>query len=331
MSKKKHIIIIHGRSTKPQPHVKERLVMSALTRGLQRINNDAAKMIENQDVNVSVVYYGDVLNRIMLEHNPELKKEMICVQNKWYVPAENYEKQLEQLCNRSLYKHSEDDYYRLIKHQEVIKFGDDLATIISPVLSLFGISKNIIQKVLPDLGSYINSREVGSEIRERLQPILKKALSDGDDIALVSHSMGCIVAYDVLWKFSRMSEYKEVWDKKVSLWMTLGNPLGDPAVKESLYDSNEPKDGMYPKNIIQWMNISAKDDFVAHDGDVRDDFSHMLSRNYIQRIIDLPEICTFWEDRKGQCNPHKLYGYLNHPVVARRLIDWMYDQSKLEF
>ncbi len=325
MNKKKHIIIIHGRSTKPQRHVKERLVMTALKRGLQRINNDAFKMIENRDVKVSVIYYGDVLNRIMLEQKPELKKEMIYVQNNWYVPDETYDKQLEQLCDRPIDKHTKDDYDRLIEDHEIIKFGDDVATILSPFTFFFGISKNVIQKILPDLGSYINSRVVASEIRERLQPILKKALLEGDDIVLVSHSMGCIVSYDVLWKFSRMSEYKDLWNKKISLWMTLGNPLGEPAVKESLYDSNEPNDGMYPKNIIHWLNISAKDDFVAHDGDVHDDFSQMLSRNLIQSIEDAPKICTFWEDHIGQCNPHKLYGYLNHPKVAERLIEWMYN------
>lgn len=99
---------------------------------------------------------------------------------------------------------------------------------------------------------------------------------EDEDVALVSHSMGCMVSYDVLWKFSRMSEYKELWDKKIKLWMTLGNPLGEPAVLRNLYDSNEPQDGKYPKNIIHWININAKDDYVAHDGDVSDDFYFML-------------------------------------------------------
>lgn len=323
MTRKKHIIIIHGRSTKPQQSIKQTLVNNALINGIQRINKKMAKAIEIGDVKVTVVYYGDILNQILVENRPELKKELVWIPDNWYVPDNTYNKPLQKLIKRPLEKHTKEDYDRLIEKQEIIKFGDDLATIASPFLSLIGITQKVINKLLLDLGSYLTSRVVGSQIRERLQPILRESLLVNDDIALISHSMGCMVSYDVLWKFSRMSEYKDLWEKKISLWMTLGNPLGEPAVKKSLYDSNEPNDGMYPTNIMDWINIRAVDDFVAHDGDIKDDFHQMLERNLIRSITDEPEIYTFWVDEKGKCNPHKLYGYLNHPVVSEKILNWL--------
>jgi hypothetical protein len=81
-----------------------------------------------------------------------------------------------------------------------------------------------IMNATADMGAYLMRRSVGSAIRARLQDPLRKALKRGDDICLVSHSMGCMVAYDVLWKFSRMSEYADLraGGVKVTRWVTLG-------------------------------------------------------------------------------------------------------------
>lgn len=74
------------------------------------------------------------------------------------------------------------------------------------------------------------------------------------------------------------------------------------------------------------MNIAAHDDYVAHDGSIKDDFKEMW-RGHDPRIAgddveDVPRIYTFWVGN-GACNPHKLYGYLNHPTVAARLAQWI--------
>ena len=140
-------------------------------------------------------------------------------------------------------------------------------------------------------------------------------------MAIVAHSMGCIASYDVLWKLSHMSEYRKYHDRAVSLWLTLGSPLGEPAVRESLYDASEPADGVYPRNVRRWVNIAAHDDFVAHDESVADDFREMSALGC--EIVDLPKIHTFWVGTDGM-NPHKFYGYLDHPDVARQIAAWIH-------
>ncbi|WP_019424578.1 hypothetical protein [Paenibacillus sp. OSY-SE] len=321
----KHLVIIHGRAKKPECNEMERLVRTSLIAGLRRVNENAAIAVEQNTIKMTFVYYGDINNRILIKDDSNLKKKMVEVNGNWYVRPGSYDADLQHLLERPTDRHTEKDYEEWIQDAGLIRIYDDLARVMSPIFSIFGAEDRMIAKLLPDLGSYLLSRVVGSEIRERLQLPLKKILLEDEDIALLSHSMGCMVSYDVLWKFSRMSEYKELWDKKIKLWMTLGNPLGEPAVQRNLYDSNEPQDGRYPKNIINWININAKDDYVAHDGDVNDDFHLMLSRNLVQKIEDFPRIYTFWKDSDGTYNPHNFFAYLNHPTVADQLNKWIQD------
>lgn len=322
----KHLVIIHGRDKKPEPEEMNRLVRTSLIAGLARVNEQAAQKVRQAEVKISFIYYGDINNRILIEHDPDKKDLMTQINGSWYVRPGYYDDDLERLMERPTNKHTKEEYELLTATEREIRLADDAARIFSPLLSLFGISSKAIKKLLPDLGSYLTSRVVGSEIRERLQAPLAKALLDGDEVMLLSHSMGCMIAYDVLWKLSRMSEYKSLWDKKIRVWLTLGSPLGEPSVQAGLYDSNEPDDGMYPKNIEQWTNISAKDDYIAHDSSSADDFHRMLSKKLISRIDDLPPIYTFWKDHKGRCNPHNFFAYLNHPQVAEQIVKWIADR-----
>lgn len=323
----KHLILIHGRATKPNKVEKCRLLKKSLLSGLAHVDNFAAKAIEENRVKLSFAYYGDLLNNLLVAANPGLAKNMVRENDSWFERSNSYDADLARLLERPVSKFTAADYEAFL---ETVRDGrglDDLARILSPGANFVGLTEAVIKNALPDLGAYLKSRVVASAIRERLQEPLLEALKAGDDIALVSHSMGCIVSYDVLWKFSRMSEYRSVWDRKVSLWLTLGNPLGEPAVKCELYDSNEPYDGKYPANIGTWLNISAHDDYVAHDGDVADDFNEMLQvrqqgRPLIGRIEDSDRIYNFWAGQDGS-NPHKFYGYLCHHAVAEHLATWI--------
>ena len=171
-------------------------------------------------------------------------------------------------------------------------------------------------------------RSVGSAIRERLQDPLRKALKRGDDICLVSHSMGCMVAYDLLWKFSRMSEYSDLRADGaiITRWVTLGCPLGKAGVKSNLYDANEfdftGGTDKHPKDIVgDWFNVAAVDDFISHDSTMKNDYSGMLKHDYVDSITDLGIYNCFTFE--GTSNPHKIYGYLVNPKCAATIADWI--------
>jgi hypothetical protein len=347
MAGTKHLIVIHGRASKPSEKEKKRLVLKALKHGLGRVDasGDTAKRIgassaipQNKRVKFSFVYYGDFSNTALLEKKPDLKAYLKDQDpdhdNTACEVAGSYDADLDRLFARTQFTKAA--YKKLLKEEKDTSALDDVASVVSAIGNLFGLNDELIAKATPDMGAYLLTRGMGSAVRDRLQRPLKKALADGDDICLVSHSMGCIVAYDVLWKFSNMSEYREIRDSKnkINLWLTLGNPLGEPGVKKNLYDAHEPDDGRYPRHIIKhWKNIAAKDDFVAHDAKIGNDYKGMLTyipkgSNKIEPLIDSikdePLIYTFWAGNEG-ANPHKFYGYLDHPNVAHAIKKWMDD------
>lgn len=85
-----------------------------------------------------------------------------------------------------------------------------LADIFEYPLHFFNIAKPLITMVAPDMLHYWNQdSEFGSNVRWRLTQELKKAQEEENDILLLSHSLGTLISYDVLWKFSYYGEYQK--------------------------------------------------------------------------------------------------------------------------
>ncbi|MGJ8654715.1 MAG: hypothetical protein ACSHX8_15755 [Opitutaceae bacterium] len=326
MPAKKHIIVIHGRATKPSGSKKEALVRKSLLHGLERIDPSAAKLIKDKKVKLSFVYYGDISNREMVKAGKKDSKDLPAENNAKYdfKPCEDpdsYDDDLEKLFKQTSFTKA--SYKKFLKETPDKRGLDDAARTVSAIANFFGLNDAVVAKATPDMGAYLMTRKVGSEVRERLQAKLKPALLAGDDICLIGHSMGTMVCYDVLWKYSQMSEYRKIQDdkRKVSLWLTLGCPLGEPGVYENLYDAHESEDGKYPRDIVHdWLNISAADDFVAHDNKIANDFEKM--KPFTNSIKD-KKIYNFWAGSAG-ANPHKFYGYLDNPDVAKPIVEWIH-------
>lgn len=333
---KKHLILIHGRATKPSEREKRRLVKKTLLHGLDRVAPEAAKAIRTRDVRFSLAYYGDICNGIMLASDKTTRANLSERDPAHdYGPCEakgSYNKHLKLLLDRDSFTKS--DYKRLLADHDDYRHHDDIASALSGLLNAMGWSEKVIREATPDMSAYLTQYHVGSAIRQRLQELLAPALKRGDDVCLVSHSMGCIVSYDVLWKFSRMSEYEKIRERKVNHWITLGSPLGEPGVQDNLYDAKVDNSGRYPTNIEHWTNIAAFDDFVAHDEDAADDFAAMTEPRgdapaLVKSIRD-SRMYNFWTGSKG-ANPHKLYGYLDHPHVATEIAKWIAEEPAKTF
>ena len=64
--------------------------------------------------------------------------------------------------------------------------------------------------------------------RDSLEGMARVVLEQAPErFALAGLSMGCMVAYDVLWKFSYYGEYQAIRDHRLSRLITLGSPLGN--------------------------------------------------------------------------------------------------------
>ena len=151
----------------------------------------------------------------------------------------------------------------------------------------------------------------------------------GDDICLITHSMGCMVAYDLFWKYSFRSEYVSMRkpNKPVNLWLTLGCRLGELGVQRNLLDAPALEEEKYPRNqFLDWVNVYAEDDYIAYAERMRTAFAKMLARKFCRAISD-KKIHNCWhyvDAKKGNLasNPHDLYGYLMHQDTAGFVAQW---------
>ena len=144
----------------------------------------------------------------------------------------------------------------------------------------------------------------------------------GDDVLLISHCIGCVIAYDALWALSR-GGYRDggCANGKVTTWLTIGAPLGDESVKRRLEGAGAEGSARYPNNILSWVNVAAEDDYVCHDDRLANDYAGMLEQRLISRIEDarIYNLAV----RYGRSNPHNAFGYLTHPRVSRAIAKWL--------
>lgn len=328
---KKHLIIVHGRAVKPAEKVVRQLSTKAIRSGLSRANRpDAAAALKN--VKISLGYYGDISNAILAEHSDTEKSKLTATdpdhEGKPCFPAKELHDAFE-LTEKTSKIFDKTAYNKVLRETSDRRYTDELAD----TFALFGalltgglFNRLAINVATKDMGAYLTSHSIGSAIRGRLGTTLEKALAAKEDVCLLTHSMGCMVAYDVLWKFAHQSEYEKFRRKQnpVSLWLTIGNPLGELGVRQNLLDGRYSEEDRYPiGQISDWANFYAVDDFVSHAESMAKPYSALKDT----RITDT-EIynCWIYEDvhhGTATSNPHDLYGYLMNGTVAARLADWL--------
>lgn len=330
------IILIHGRSTKPAQKEHAKLIERSLLQGLRRVDEAKAVKVADGSVPVDNVYYGDVNNKILSQKSKKVREELSATDpdsedpaNAPCLPSTGYLEAIDQLERFKYFNKRE--YKSVLKENDSKTWRDNIARLASTVSALSTatlLNEKVIKFATADLAAYLMQRTIGSRIRERLHTPLKEALINGEDVCLVAHSMGTMVSYDVLWKFSRMSEYKDVQkaENPISLFLTLGSPLGEAGVKANLYDANERNHeggtDKFPRDIIKkWHNVAAYDDFISHDPSLKDDFRAMLKHKFVEEIKD-HRIYNCWAF-EGEANPHKFYGYLANPKTATLIAEWI--------
>lgn len=147
-------------------------------------------------------------------------------------------------------------------------------------------------------------------IQARLQDMFDRYADH--EILLLSHSMGSIIAFDVLCSPSTKIS--------INTFISMGSPLGLPPIVARNFQAQkvqfpELKRPTAPESIWpHWYNISDCRDTVALDHTLRDDYGP--NRKGL-RAADL--LVTNDYQINGHANPHKSYGYLRTPEVARMI------------
>jgi hypothetical protein len=181
----------------------------------------------------------------------------------------------------------------------------------------------LISTVAKDFAKYFDRKsDYAIKVRERLRVRLCEMLDRGDQIVLITHGTGSVVAYDVLWQLSHDPDYRDDYaQKKVDLFLTLGAPLGDLHIHKRLLGAKNRLSSRFPTNLISWHNVSAEDDYTCHDNTLADDFKMMMQERVISAVHDY-RIFNL-AVRYGKSNPHSSIGYYIHPRVSKILVDWL--------
>ena len=311
----KTIILIHGRHFKPPQDVLDRNWKEALKFGIERdVGGNAVKKFEAADIRS--IYYGDLSNEFLRNRGREYDQEAD-IRNR-----ANCLDDLKKFSREDFLGDTGEEHYEHLPGKTALKeFAADL---VAGPAAFFGLSEPLITKVAPDMKAYWNpDTDYGSTVRWRLTEPLEAALQSDDDVMLISHSLGTMISFDVLWKFSYYGEYQELRaaNPRLSLWITLGCPLADETVKKNLKGAAATGNRRYPTLVDRWINIAAEDDYISHDESVADDFANMMEFGLVESIVDrrIYNLAI----RHGKSNPHHGPGYLIHPTTSQIVAGWL--------
>jgi hypothetical protein len=132
-------------------------------------------------------------------------------------------------------------------------------------------------------------------IRDTIDAGVRKAMQSGAPTVVVSHSLGTVVAYNLL----RREGAAAGW--KVPLLVTLGSPLAINAIRAALSPIE------HPSCAARWFNAMDKRDVVA------------LYPLTAGRFDVTPEIENKTDVKNHTDNRHGISGYLDDAEVARRI------------
>ncbi len=304
------LVIVHGRDFKPSGKDLLDLLDTALAAGVERDYPEA--LDDYRSLNKELAYYGDLTNAFLIEQGGHYDEQLDIGDRR------NALHMLRQIDKRKQFGIQR--YDKLPGKSAIAEFAADIA---APVLGVVGFANPLIAKVAKDVAAYWNPKsDYGAQVRQRVRTTLCAAMDRGEQVMLISHGTGCIVAYDVIWELSHDPEISAQYaERKLGVWLTLGAPLGDSAVRKKLLGAKEKVAKRYPRIVLSWHNLSAEDDYACHDNTLADDFKTMLKEKLVSSIRDY-QIYNLTV-RYGKSNPHSSAGYYIHPRVSQIIADWL--------
>jgi len=301
---RKVIIGIHGLKNKPSKRILQTWWKKSIQEGLKRLG------YSNVNFFLDLAYWAPILYpepRNLKIKNP---KDPLFISEP-YIISEN------------IFTHKKP---RELKKKVLDKIERKLEKVFfdeKSIINYDSIADYIIQSLFKDLDTYYHSgNALNSKCNVCAKDVIRLELAKtikryrNRDILLISHSMGSIIAYDVLIHL--------VPDVKINTFITIGSPLGLPIIiKKILQEQNinlkiENKPPT-PENIKKnWFNFSDLNDKIAINYNLRDDF-----RKNSSGIGPIDFLVANDYEYKDKKNHHKSYGYLRSPEVAKVIYDFL--------
>jgi hypothetical protein len=305
------IVGIHGLANKPEREELADWWEQSIREGLAKNSS-----IQSPQLSFTMVYWADLLYRCTQHHDKD-----------W---------DFDGLYSDQVYREAEPG---ALKRYE----GGWLEGVLATILGIGGAGLDALRRLRPmgeldawvlgkrkevrDLGLYYDEirriRDRAGQMRQARQILmdeLKNALLPlaGQRIMVIAHSMGSIIAYDALRNIGRENP-----SFAVAHFVTIGSPLGLPSVKDHVYEERKryAEVPVRTPTVVteRWVNYADRDDPVALDKRLRDDYR---PNDRGVRVED-ELILNDYTSPNGERNPHKSYGYLRTPELSEHIRDFM--------
>lgn len=306
----KVIIGIHGLSNKPPKQELTDGWRAALDEGM--LKNTGTQ----PDFTFKMVYWADLLHKHPQHRDPNYDFDALY----------NYEPYLPAETKLETYSASLFDRVR-IGGSAVLGSAFDVA---KNGLGITRVADWVLERTLKDLDYYYsedrlipdrNTPPTRRPARDVIIEELRNALEEhsGDEIMLLSHSMGTIIAFDALHAMAMDNP-----DFELPHFITMGAPLGLPHLKTQIIEEAGPekaRDALKtPPNVTKsWVNYWDRGDAVALDGHLSDDFER--NANGVKVVDDL--VSNSYVNERGDKNVHKSYGYLRTPELSSKIEEFL--------
>jgi len=269
MSNSKLIIGIHGLSNKPPKKTLATWWEKAMLEGLH-VNNKLSR----ESLDFKSIYWAQDLYP---EPDPEPDK---------YRKAKKGD--------LKYYQEGWKDYLR----EKLFDFSGDVLDSMKEIFGMDALADKVLKSKLKDLNRYYKDKDIREKLRDRLRTMI---LDNRDKrLMVVAHSMGTIIAYDVLRELG-----SEDATLSIEHFVTMGSPLGLPHVKHKIIEENRLV--RTPSIVQHWTNLADRRDPVALDIHLSDDYEE----NYAGVRVKDDLVMNDW----GGIN-HKSYGYLRTPEFS---------------
>jgi hypothetical protein len=306
----KIIIGIHGLGNKPPQKLLKKWWLQAIKEGL--------KAIRHPDIHFhfELVYWANILHPEPLNPSEKNEKSPFYIENP-YVPATSIKRKPPSELRKKVLDFIEDK-------MDKIFLNEDMSTKFSSITDM------VIRRYFKDLDLYYsftykdgdnNSLLAKEVIRERLAGVLKRHAHH--QVLLIAHSMGSIIAFEVLNQLSN--------DIHIDTLVTAGSPLGQPMIMGKVFAELKPESVDYamlktPENVSQnWYNLSDLEDKVTINYNLADDYT--VNNKGIGPVDKIVYNNYIYDNKR---NPHKSYGYLRTPEMADIIYDFLIrDRNKL--
>jgi len=293
---RRQLIFIHGRAQedKDSTELKQRWIR-ALEVGLEK----AGEKLRLEEIDIRFPYFGDALRDLASGVEPGDEAAIIVRGAQESAKGlEFMESVLNEICRETG-----------ITDEEIAKFVDGEVLEKGPLNWLWvrGLLKAIDQ--LPygsgagiamftnDVYQYLHN----SSLRLQIHKGVMSAFRGNASRIVVGHSLGSIVAYNLLVQEGDRREWK------VPLFVTVGSPLGVKHIRRQLRDWEPLR---CPRCAGRWLNAMDERDVVA---------LYPLDQDHFPLEPELPAIENLRSVRNETPNRHGIEGYLSDAEVAKRV------------